>query len=654
MRDIWAFLLQTLTASGAAVLVLVVKAMLRDKLPPRWQFAVWGVLGAVLVLPAGLFGHYALFNWPFIVEAAKTLLSGEYTLTRVTTPFPLPPSALPRSLWDVLFLLYLLGAVVLLLRYLISYLRLRRILHQGKPLDGVEQDRLNAVAQRYNLPLCPAVSVPGLPSAFICGVFRPILVLPSEHKSDDKVLLHELLHLKYRDAAWGIVICLLRCIHWCNPFLWYCADQAGNDLEALCDQRVLERLEGEERRDYGRILLSMVNQKYARAPGTSSMANGGRNISRRIEAITRFKRFPAGMGLASACVALILAAPLLLGTRAWAVYGGDREPASHRSIDLSLASARTIWCTTPAGALDAYGKSLLVQSGPYRAMCAPMDLQAEIAAEMHQAEQESLQPRWDTGLPAWPDQEAGYAIYNLEHTGNNTYEGWMVVKLNYPPDGQPYEENQIYLAIQQVSVTLEQSRWVVLPLEPFQVVQTTDCDLNWGCEALPSYVFADEAADFQVELRLQKVFEVDNTLWQENGFFGSYTRFDLTPKPNASFSTVYWNQYSRCIYLGTESDKASITSLGLTSAPMQSGKERPVLRSPVQSSGSSSTGELWCGRTLIQPWGPDVLILMDGGGSGHGFDRESFSLPDYYAADLYINGARTAEMELRLRGEELL
>ena len=53
MTDLWGFLLQTLTASGAAVLLLVVKAMFRDKLPPRWQFAAWGVLGLVL-LPAGM------------------------------------------------------------------------------------------------------------------------------------------------------------------------------------------------------------------------------------------------------------------------------------------------------------------------------------------------------------------------------------------------------------------------------------------------------------------------------------------------------------------------------------------------------------------------------------------------------------------------
>ena len=90
------------------------------------------------------------------------------------------------------------------------------------------------------------------------------------------------MHLIHRDVAWGLVICFFRCLHWCNPLLWFCANLAQNDLEARCDQRVLEQLEGEARRQYGRILLSMADEKYARAPGTSSMANGLRNIRRRI------------------------------------------------------------------------------------------------------------------------------------------------------------------------------------------------------------------------------------------------------------------------------------------------------------------------------------------------------------------------------------
>ena len=314
MTDLWSFLLQTLTASGVAALLLAVKALFRDKLSPRWQFGVWGVLALVLLLPAGGGGRYALFNWPLWVESAKTALTGDYSLTRVLAPIPLPLGlGHPPSPADLLYLLYLAGAAALLLRYALSYLRLRLALRQGAEADGAQ---IRRVAAAYGCRPCRAVAVPGLSSAFVCGVFRPVLALPAERPVDDKVILHELLHLRFHDAAWGLLICLFRCLHWCNPLLWICADLAQNDAESLCDQRVLERLEGEERRAYGVILLSMADGRYARAPGTSSMANGGRNIRARIQAIARFRRYPAGMALVSVCIAAVLALPALFGTRA--------------------------------------------------------------------------------------------------------------------------------------------------------------------------------------------------------------------------------------------------------------------------------------------------------------------------------------------------
>ena len=379
MRDIWAFLLQTLTAAGVAALMLVLKYMFRDKLSPRWQFAAWAVLGLVLLLPAGMGGRYVLFRWSWLVETWKAVLAGDYTFTRVTAPIPLPPGHAPENVWDWLFLAYLAGVLLLLGRYLLSYLRLRRALKRGgRP--SARQDRVEAVAARYGLKSCPALEVEGLPSAFLCGVVSPVLALPAGAEVDDKVLLHELLHLKHHDTLWGVVLCLVRCVHWCDPLLWYCVDRAGNDLEALCDQRVLEHLEGEERRDYGHILLSMANQRYPRAPGTSSLANGGENIRRRIEAIAHFKRYPAGMALVSVCILLTLAVPLAVGARATEVWNKGENNTFDRQFE--LASARTVYCSTPAGALDTYAKAILTGRQSYRAMCAPEADQAQLARQM--------------------------------------------------------------------------------------------------------------------------------------------------------------------------------------------------------------------------------------------------------------------------------
>lgn len=651
MGDLWAFLLQTLTASGVAVLLLIVKAMFRDKLSPRWQFAVWGILGVVLLLPAGFGGRYVLLNWPVFVEVIKTALTSSYALTQVTAPIPLPSLSVPTTLWDWLYWAYVLGAGLLLVRYLFSYFCLRRALRVSTCVDDSTAARIQAVADQYHLPTCRAVVLEGAGSAFLCGVISPVLVLPAGVQTDDKVLLHELLHLKYRDVIWGLVICLLRCLHWCNPLLWYCANQAGNDLESLCDQRVLERLEGEERREYGRILLSMANEKYARAPGTSSASNGGKNIRQRIEAIVRFKRYPAGMALVSVCAVIILAAPLVFGSQAASVYNEAGRLPGSADIDLSLASARTTWCTTYAGALDAYGKSLLTNSGAYRAMCAPLSQQAEIARIMHQRQEESLWPTWDTGLPIDPDQSEGYYIYNLEPVGEDTYKALVAVKLNGAPDGQ-YEENKMYVACQQVLVQKEESRWVVTELGEVQTMKVMESSMLWGVEELPSYLYSSTAENFRVEVRYQTTFVVDNTVQKNSSsswFFGPSTSFDTVPKPNAKFDEVTNNQWTRCVFLGSEEEKSSITQLGVSVLPLDEGEPRPTLRSAGSGSGggSSNHGETWVSRDLDSDWGS--VALMGGGGGSSGFDEDSFLLPDRYAADLYINGQKAAELTLRLQ-----
>ena len=166
MTDLWAFLMQTLTASGAALLLLLIKALFRDKLSPRWQFASWGVLALVLLMPAGIGGRYVLFNWPFVVETLKSALTGEYgTLAHVTAPIPLPPHTLPATLPEWLFAVYAAGVAFLLLRYLIAYVRLRAALRKSPPADDSARQR-SATAKPASLPngdgtVCPSAPPSG-------------------------------------------------------------------------------------------------------------------------------------------------------------------------------------------------------------------------------------------------------------------------------------------------------------------------------------------------------------------------------------------------------------------------------------------------------------------------------------------------------------
>ena len=303
MVNLWSVLAQTLALSVAALVLLAAKRLFLDKLSPRWQYGVWAILALRALLPAGLLGRTLVPGGRAVLEAARlqvelplsSALTDPYGVTEVLAPVPLFPRGLPApgSITDALFYLYAAGVLLLALWFFLSYARLRAAIRRGLSPAPEVLAQVEGVAARYGLKAPRRVVVlPGLESAFVCGPLRPVLALP-DRPVDDKVLLHELLHLRHGDVWAGVGVCALRCLHWCNPLIWYCCDRIQNDCEALCDQRVLERLEGEERRAYGVILLSMADGRYARAPGTSSMANGGRNIKARIQAIARFRRSPA-------------------------------------------------------------------------------------------------------------------------------------------------------------------------------------------------------------------------------------------------------------------------------------------------------------------------------------------------------------------------
>ena len=438
MGNIWEFLLQTLTVSLAAAVLLIVKYLLADKLSPRWQYGVWGLLALRALIPAGM-TRQVLLPLPVWVDMWKTAAerglgsayASPWSSLDAGSVLPLPSGA-PRSLTDWLFLVYVLGVLGWLLWKAAAYARLRLVLRRGTPASAEVSARLAAVCEKYGLRSCRAVEVEGLPTAFVCGVIRPVLALP-RGGADDKVLLHELLHLKYFDAAQGIFWCLIRALHWCDPFMHYVLDRVGNDLESLCDQRVLERLEGEERREYGGILLGMANAKYARAPGTSSISNGGKNISRRIAAIVRFKLYPRGMALASVCIVLVLAAPLLLGSSGTDI--GHMYPNELDGLDRSLAAARTTRCRTPAAALDTYAKGLIYDNGVFLAAASPFEKHGELYEGMRASRAEGWVAYHYESVPEQYaiDSGSGYLINNLV-CSEGVCEAELILTVNYVAD----------------------------------------------------------------------------------------------------------------------------------------------------------------------------------------------------------------------------
>ena len=681
MSSIWSFLLQTCTVSLTACLLLVLKHILADKLSPRWQYAVWILLAARILIPVNM-AKAVLLPLPVWLEtlkgAAEQHLASVYTSTYIPASlrhiFPVITAA-PQSITDWLFLIYAAGILVSLLYYLISYCRLRRLLSLGTYAPLETDNQIQTLRETYHLPSCRVVCVDGLSNAFICGVFRPILALPSGQKVDDKILLHELLHLKYLDPLQSIFWCILRALHWCNPFLHYIFNRIGNDMESLCDQRVLERLEGEERREYGMLLLLMANDRYARTPGTSSISNGGKNISRRIEAIVRFKKYPQGMALVSICIILTLISPLLFGTASAFGYS-HYKPSRYADLDAAMAMARINRCTTIAGAIDAYAKGLIHKNGIYLAMASPLSKHEELHDEMKYYSREHGWAAYHidggNGMK-YADTSRDYDIYDLTECDDGSYQAW----LTFCASAFPNEDGTGHLCDENGNMI--RNGGVLIPI----IIRYED---GWiveenGERILSPLPFSDlGASDFYSKLPIRTRYDAEGNTGNISIIFHSIYRVgagaertvsgfwkqsfpDQTPVPDANFESVSTHAYitytlnpdcenkpEQSITLLTASDDAADTLFDFK----EFSKEIMVEYDPYLEKHVTSQNTSWGGNNQGHSWAHFVLnddtdqrFEMGDGNIFHPEKDEIVSVPESYLIRIYWDEELVDELKLK-------
>ena len=645
MGNIWEFLYQTLTVSIVAAALLLIKRLLRDKLSPRWQYGVWAVLALRALLPAstarGVVPPLAL--WVETLKSAVELglgsaYSGAFEPIRLRHVLPWIDAA-PASATDWLFIAYAAGVLLTLAWYALRYAHLRALLRRGSAAGAEAQAAVVAAAGKYGLRPCPAVAVPGLKTAFVCGVFRPVLAVPAEGAPDEKVILHELLHLKHRDALQNVFWCFLRALHWCDPFMQYVFDRVGNDMESLCDQRVLERLEGEERREYGGILLEMASRAYARAPGTSSISNGAKNIARRIEAIARFKLYPRGMALIAACTAVTLCAALLTGAAADHSDRRLQAPRNEGELVAALSASRLNRCTTLAGALDTYAKALLCGRGVYFAMSTPLSEQERWFQEMREygASPYSLD---HSGTEPFRSVEnandtENVIYFNLRETGDGRYQCCIrLVYSGWLTDGERIER---YVLIP-VEVWCEDGFYVVRETGGREVIDAEDWS---GCERPMLVRGSAECAGGTVEASIYTTYSTYSTL-----------RGREDADPQAEF-TQWWRNYeisyergSR-VFDGAEAQNAAIQYRPLwddedIAAVSWEGVDAPSLY-PASGGGDS-------GGFCSAVFSPDEegMELFSGGGTGGSEAEGPVECPAALAVRLFVNGNVVDELVLDL------
>lgn len=197
---------------------------------------LWTILLIFLLLPFSIFfevshvANYGLFNKPLKVLIFISDLTRQLT----------------NSVGDVLSRLNIYIIATLFVIYLIA-----KIVERNKALQGskllADNVFVNELVDGFQLKRKVTVLLnDNISTPVTYGIFRPKIALQSYILEDEEllehVLVHEMTHIKYFDIAFTHIKNIALCLYWYNIAMWIASKLFEDDLEILCDKKVLERL----------------------------------------------------------------------------------------------------------------------------------------------------------------------------------------------------------------------------------------------------------------------------------------------------------------------------------------------------------------------------------------------------------------------------
>ena len=126
-------------------------------------------------------------------------------------------------------------------------------------------------------------------SPLMFGIFRPILLLPDTPLTEEQlnnVLSHEMIHYKRKDIAYKWFVCIVKCIHWFNPVIYYINRQVNIECEISCDAEVVKDMSEKQQTKYIDTIITLLasgNKKLSTI--TTGMVSDKKTLQRRFTMI---------------------------------------------------------------------------------------------------------------------------------------------------------------------------------------------------------------------------------------------------------------------------------------------------------------------------------------------------------------------------------
>lgn len=282
---------EVLTISALIAVVLLVRAIFKNRVPKRMLYALWLVVLLKLCLPGTLVSLPVLpaedaatpaqsAEWP--VQTAPVIQRPAQTVTKPQTPAQQPvspvqetakPAAKPLTTAQILQIAWFSGSALLGLWLFGAWAVFTIRLHRDRRFLGKRGGTCIYVSGAVKSP-CLAGLIP--------AVYLTEDVLQADEA--ELILRHELTHLRHLDFLWSLCRTAAVTVYWWNPFIWLAAICSKRDAELACDEAVAAKLPESKRLAYARAILAQAPRK------TAALSLAGPPVKERILFLTKKQR----------------------------------------------------------------------------------------------------------------------------------------------------------------------------------------------------------------------------------------------------------------------------------------------------------------------------------------------------------------------------
>ncbi|MCL2204695.1 MAG: M56 family metallopeptidase [Defluviitaleaceae bacterium] len=354
----------SLSLAGSIVIafLFLCKPLYKERLSRKWQYYIWLIVIARLLIPFSFEVHFAgsLFNEIGQANVFSFLENAQGNEAPITSPDLqnlLPPVPYAQSdilsvLLSYIWLIWLVVAVILFIRKITIYQSFVNYIKAGRvPLESMaDLERLGKLVEQAKIKRMVGIYTNNLVSSpLLIGFFKPYIVLPTMDISEadfKHTVIHELTHHKRGDMFYKWLVQLTICLHWFNPLVYLMGHEINNACEFSCDEAVIKNLNDDGIKEYGNTLLNALGfgGAYKNSLSSVTLSENKKILEERLHMIKNFKK----KSVFTAFCAVLLFVGLAMGASFIGVYGfaspqsqSNAQPANFVVPTLSVYELHT-------------------------------------------------------------------------------------------------------------------------------------------------------------------------------------------------------------------------------------------------------------------------------------------------------------------------